>query len=151
MVLQRLNPTTVGIKSGSCIVQLKPEGAIQIQNRPLEGPGEYDVAGIGAHVFPDYAVIFSEGIRLAVIWDARTKIVFEEEDSSTDIFIFLGGEVAHITSVIKDQDPRLVVLPNQEVADAIAKEDSVQVSQESNYKLTAQTLPTGERVYLILV
>jgi hypothetical protein len=150
MVLQHINSEVIGLKSGQITAQIKGTGIIKLGERETEGPGEYDIAGIGIHSYTGHAVLFAEGIRLAVIWDPNAKFDPEEE-LNIDVFVFLISDAKQITSFIKEQDPRIVVFHNPEVAEEVARLDGVSITQESSYKLSPQTLPMDERIFVLLV
>lgn len=150
MVLQHINTEIIGLKSGQITAQIRGSGSIKLGERETEGPGEYDIAGIGIHTYSGHAVLFAEGIRLAVIWDPNAKFDPEEE-LNIDVFVFLITDVKQITSFIKEQDPRIVVFHNPEVAQEVGRQDGVTITQESSFKLSPQSLPTEERIFVLLV
>ncbi len=149
MTLQRVNDETLNLKTGQTVVHIKTNGHIKVNDYSIEGPGEYDIAGVGLHVFEHFAVLFTEGLRLALIWEGEGKIDFEE-DANLDVFVLLLTNTQNITTVMKEQDPRIVILQNQAAAQALQSQDGITITEESNYKITPQSLPAGESVFVLL-
>ena len=114
MVIQRLNPTTIGLKLASTSVQIKQDGMIRIGDRDLEGPGEYDIAGVGVQVFLGAALFFCENIRMSVFWQMNGAL--SQEDTTCDVLVPLFGDPKQITTLIKELDPRIVVLYDEVIA-----------------------------------
>lgn len=151
MILQHSGETTLTCKSGSAIAVIHHDGRMQVSDRPLEGPGEYDIAGIGIHVYPTHAILFSEGIRVAIFWQAQAgQATAEGEESEIDICIPLLTDIKTINDLLKEQDPRIVVIHDEGVATELAKQDGVTPKRENSIKITPQTLPTEEREYILL-
>lgn len=149
MVLQQINPDTIGIKTSATSVQIKHDGTIKIGEKNLEGPGEYEIAGVGAHVVDTHALLFTEGVRLAVVY--KTPMDTSEEETLTgDVYIFLVNDAKAIDSVVKDQDPRVAVLHNEAIAQELSTKEGVAVEPIASYKLTAQSLPADNREYILL-
>jgi hypothetical protein len=149
MNLQHLNEEAIGLKTATTLVQIKRDGSIRVGDKSIEGPGEYDVASVGIHAFPDYAILFTEGIRLGVVWN-ETAQLDPEENSNSDIFIFLMADLKQINTIVKEQDPRIVVFHDTTTAEALAKQDGVELVRESSYKVSQQSLPSEERVFVLL-
>jgi hypothetical protein len=126
-------------------------GSIQVNGRSLEGPGEYDIANIGIHVFDAYAILFSEGIRVAVFWSDNLEHLPHDEDSEIDICIPLIGDVKAVNTMIKEQDPRLVILHDENLAAELTKQDGITPRREGSIKITAATLPAEDRDYILLI
>lgn len=148
MTLQHINADTLGLKLATTTVHIKHDGTIRVGDRSTEGPGEYDIAGVGIHVFDHAAVIFTEGMRVAVLWGGTSLDL--EEGVTLDIFIPLLPDAEKVTQVIKEQDPRLLILHDEAVADALAKQDGIEITRSASYKATLQTLPAGERSIILL-
>lgn len=149
MVLQHGGGTTLTCKSGSAIAVIHHDGRIQVGDRPLEGPGEYDIASIGIHAFPTHAILFSEGIRIAIYWQAHSRLS-EEEEADIDICIPLLTDLKAIDAIVKECDPRIVIIHDETMASELAKQDGIVTRRESSLKITAQTLPAEEREYILL-
>lgn len=149
MVLQHVNGDTLTVKVATSTITFKHSGAIKIGDHEIEGPGEYDVAGVGAHVFPGYGVFFAESIRVAAVWQNGSKIN-GDEDTNIDIYIFLNDDPKDVSALIKEQDPRVVVLHNEEIATSLMQQDSIAAERQPSYKVTAQTLPAEERAVILL-
>ncbi len=150
MVLQHINSETIGIKTTQAMIQLKHMGMVKIGERELPGPGEYDVAGIGVHISPAVAFLYLEGMRVAVVWD-KIASFNQEEESDIQVYIILHNDAPAATALIKEQDPRLVILHDAVLSEVVTKEDGVTIQPESNFKITAQTLPVDERQFILLV
>ncbi len=150
MTFQRTGNDSIMIKAGSAAVQLRQDGHIRIQDKDLEGSGEYDVAGVGAHVFPTYAVLFAEGIRVAMVWEQPSTTYEFEEGSEVDVFILWLRDGKQVTTILKEQDPRLVILPYEETVADLETQDGLAIERQNNYKVTSQSLPAGERVTILL-
>lgn len=149
MVLQHSSPDSLQIKMNQTVVTIKHDGAIKIGDRALEGPGEYDIAGIGAHAFTGHASLFAEGVRLTVVWGDPASLK-EDEDAGSDVFIFTLPDANKIEAVIKEQDPRIVVLHDEAISGQLAQGAGVEVQTVSNYKITTQTLPAENREIVLL-
>lgn len=148
MVLQRVNSETLAVKVGQSVVQLKSVGALKINDHIIEGPGEYDVAGVGAHVLESVAIIFAEGIRTAAVWQNGMKL--GDDNIDIDIIVFLHNDAKAINDAIKELEPRIVVLSDEDTASEIAKQDGLELTRESNYKVTTQSLPTTGTAFILL-
>lgn len=149
MIFQRVNPDTVSLKIGSATVLMHSNGDIKINDRALEGPGEYDIAGVGAHVVGDVAVLFSEGIRVAVFYGSNPQ--FSDDESDIEVFLFFIQDPKKINELVKGQEPRIVVLTDEAVANELAQADSISFERQGNYKVTSQTLPVSEGAAYILL
>ncbi len=149
MVIQHSSPDTLGVKVAQTLVLLKHDGNIKIGDRMLEGPGEYDVAGVGIHSFEQHAVLFAEGLRLTVVW-GDTEEVNSEDDAGSDIYVLLLSDAKRAEALIKEQDPRVVILHSAELRDALAQTMGTPIKEESTYKLTAQGLPAEERDVILI-
>ncbi|HEY1074450.1 MAG TPA: hypothetical protein VGE59_01975 [Patescibacteria group bacterium] len=149
MVVQRIQGNTIGLKLANALVNIKHEGGIRIGDRETEGPGEYDIAGVGAHVLDSTAILFAEGIRIGIVWSVTADAKFED-DVNIDILIPFLTDVKQVNAFIKEQDPRVVVIPDEAIADEIAKQDGITVAKEANYKITSSTLPVEDRVFITL-
>jgi hypothetical protein len=149
MLLRSIGANTLGLKTAGTNAQIKPNGEIRIGEKDIEGPGEYDVAGLGVHAYLGYAVLFTEGVRFAVLWDTAASIDTADE-VNIDVFIFLITDVKRINTIIKELDPRLVVLNEEATANEVAEQDGVTVTRDSNYKITSSTLPAEDRQFVLL-
>ncbi len=149
MILRSLSIDTIGLKTAATNVQIKNTGEIRIGDSGIEGPGEYDISSVGIHAFAGYGVLFTEGVRFAVIWDTNAKIDAEDE-TNIDIFVFLIEDAKRINAIIEEQDPRVVVLCQEQLANDVAKQDGATVDHESAYKITASTLPAEARQFVLL-
>ena len=150
MVLRTLGRDAISMKTPAAAVQIKANGDFRINDKNTEGPGEYDVAGVGVHIYNGYLVLFTEGVRIAVLWDPTAKIDAEDE-TNIDAFVFFTSDVKQINTVIKEQDPRLAVFTDEAIANEVTQLDGVSLSRESNYKVTAATLPVEDRQFVALV
>ncbi len=149
MVFQHINDDTLNIKTNSASIRIKDNGAIQVGERTIEGPGEYDITGVGLHVFPFAAIIFAEGLRLAFIWEWSETSQFDD-NAEIDVFLLSLEDPKKITTIIKEQDPRLVVLHNRSAAESLKVQDAITLEETNNYKITTQTLPAEERQFVLL-
>ncbi len=147
MVLQHLNPATIGIKLASTTVHLKHDGSIKIGDRELEGAGEYDIAGVGVQVFTGAAFLFCENIRLGVF---GSEAAGSQEDINCDILVVLTPEAKQMATLIKELDPRIVVVHDDALAHHLETNDGASLVREATYKVTAATLPTEDRVFVAL-
>ena len=150
MIVQTLDPETVGLKTTSTLTKVNQSGDIVIGARSLEGPGEYDIAGVGAHILSGYGIFFCEGVRLAVVWDRNAKFT-NGDDGDIAVLVFLTNDINQINTIISEQDPRVVIVYDQSIADVLTKQDGVVIRQENSYKVTAATLPAQEREFILLV
>jgi hypothetical protein len=149
MVIQHSSPDTLGLKVAQTSVHLKHSGEIKIGDRVLEGPGEYDIAGVGVHAFDQHAVIFAEGLRLTVVW-GDTEQTNSEDDAGSDIYVLLLSDAKRAEAIIKEQDPRVVILHSAELRDALAQQFGATIKEESTYKLTSGALPAEERDIVLI-
>lgn len=149
MVFQRVNNDALTIKTGAATAQIKPAGVIKVGDYEITGPGEYDIAGIGFHAELTHTIVFAEGVRVALVWGSEMKT--NDEDLNGDIFLFFGSDIPKINAVIKEQDPRVVMLHDKGVADQIATQDGVTFQEEGTYKVAASSLPSDSRSYVLLV
>lgn len=148
MVLQHINADTIVIKTGATSAAIKTDGTIRIGDHDITGPGEYDIAAIGVHVFPTYASLFCEGIRVAIVKEAMVTAEGDEDDS--DILLLLTEDIKLANATLKQVDPRIVVVHSEVLAAELAKSDGAEVKRESSYKVTTQTLPADDRDFVLL-
>lgn len=149
MLLQHSGEATLTCKSGSAIAVIHHDGRMQVGDRSIEGPGEYDIAGIGIHAYSTHAILFSEGIRVAIFWQVPDQ-TSEGEESEIDICIPLLTDLKAVDALVKEQDPRIVIIHDEAIASELAKQDGVTPKRESSIKVTSQTLPTEDREYILL-
>lgn len=149
MVFQRINTDTISIKTGTATAQVKAAGTVKVGDYEITGPGEYDISGIGFHAETSYAMLFSEGVRVVLVWGSEIKK--NDEDVSGDIFVIFGGDVPKINALIKEQDPRVVLVHERSVAEQVAAQDGITFQEEGTYKITASTLPADSRLFVLLV
>lgn len=147
MILQRLQDS-LGIKLAQGLCTITPNELIKVGDRQTEGPGEYDISGVGIHMNEHTAVLFTEGVRLGIVWP-HEKVEFDG-DTNVDILISFATDVKQITNLLKEQDPRILVLTDEAAAEEVAKQDGVAVTKEASYKVTAQSLPADDRVFVLL-
>jgi hypothetical protein len=150
MLLQHISETSLLCKSGSGSAIINHDGRMQVGEYKVEGPGEYDISGIGIHVYTTYAVLFSEGIRVAVFWRG-TEDLSKDEESEVDICIPLVSDAKVVTTIIKEQDPRLVVFHDETLAAEVAKQDGITPKHENSFKITTQSLPAEDRQFILLI
>jgi hypothetical protein len=149
MTIQKLTNDSVALKSISSTIQVKSDGTLKVGDRTIEGPGEYDVAGVGAHVYTDHALFLTEAMRVTVVWSGEAKLESEEE-STIDILVYTPDVAPALQTIIKEQDPRMVIMLSQTVSDEVTKQVAT-ARQEASVKVTSQTLPAEDRQFIVLV
>ncbi len=149
MTLQRLNPETIAVKTADSTMTIDSRGAIRIGEREISGPGEYDIAGMGLQTFAGCALALVENLNFLVVWQDGDQPDSVQE-SAADGIIWLSENNSGLDAAMKTQDPRVVVVIRPAVAEALEKQDAVTVVREASYKLTPQSLPAENRVYLLL-
>lgn len=149
MTFQRLNPSTIAIKAGQGMFTATTDGTLKVGDHLVEGPGEYDIAGIGLHVFADHAFVIAEAIHTCVVWKNEVKIS-EDEDAAVDILVCMVDSVEAINAMVKANDPRVIILADEVVAEAVARQDGIEVDRPSSYKITAAALPADTRAAVLL-
>lgn len=148
MTFQKLNPSTLAIKAGTGTLTLSVAGEMKIGDYAIEGPGEYEIAGIGLHVSTTHAIVVSESIQVAVVWEGRADI--DGEASSIDILLSLIDSSDAVVKLVKSLDPRVVVLNDESVATAVATSDGIAVESLASYKVTPASLPAETRTAIVL-
>lgn len=149
MVLQHVTGDALTLKSGATVAQIKHDGSIRVGDRSIEGPGEYDIAGMGIHARAGHAVLFAEGIRTNIVWQSEGSLQ-DDETAASDIFVLLFDDEKAATALIKEQDPRIVVLRHDVLAQRLAQQDALAVDTVATYKITQQTLPVADREVILL-
>ena len=149
MILQKLHDTAIALKSGSGVLAASTDGTLKIGSYSIEGPGEYDSAGIGLTVSDDLAVAVCEGIQIALVWGSPKPE--STETASVDILVSFIDNATMITNMVKSLDPRIIVFLNPSVATEVATKDGITLNSVSNYKITAATLPADIREAVLLL
>lgn len=149
MTFQKLNDTTLAIRSEASTLTVTPGGAIKVGDHLIEGPGEYDIGGMSLHVFDSHAFVSAESIQTCLVWASNGQLG-DADDSSVDILVCLLDSVEAITALVKANDPCVVVFQNSNVAEIVANQDGMPISQAPNYKVTQSTLPVESRVGVCL-
>lgn len=124
------------------------DGTLKIGEYLIEGPGEYDIAGIGLHVFPTYCIVSGDGIQTIMIWKADSKI--DSGELSVDIMVCLLESVDTINDMVTLLDPRVLVFADTQVATAVATHDGITVEAMAIYKVSQSALPADVRVAVLL-
>lgn len=148
MILQKLHDTGILLKSDMGILSLLADGTVKIGDYLIEGPGEYDISGIGLHVFTNYCVASCDGIQTVLIWGANSKI--ESDEASNDILVCLMEGVEQINDLVKSLDPRVIVFNNEAVATSVATHDGITLDSVSAYKISQTALPVDVRAAVLL-
>lgn len=150
MTFQRLNPSTVSIKAGTSVLQASLDGTLKIGDHSIEGPGEYDIAGIGLHVLDGHVFVVSEAMHICIVWKSDAAID-SQDDASIDILVCLIDSVEKINELVKTHDPRIVILADEATADSVARADGTEIDRQSSYKMSQPALPAESRVAVLLV
>ncbi len=148
MTLQKLNDHSVTVKAGTGALSVTADGTLKVGDHLIEGPGEYDISGIGLHVFASHVVVSAEAIQTAIVWSQTAKI--DSEEASIDILVCLMEGVEQINDFVKSLDPRVIVFNNETVATSVATHDGITVDAVSAYKISQSALPVDVRAAVLL-
>lgn len=149
MIFQKLNENTLVLKAAGGSLSLTTDGVMTIDTFRVEGPGEYDVAGIGAHVHDGWAIITAETVHMLAVWVSGAKIV-NDDDESIDVLIDLAADANALAELVKSLDPRVVIFSHTQTAAQVARHDGSEVQLAASYKLTLAGLPTDSRAMICL-
>lgn len=149
MTITRLNDHQVAIKTNQTMVTISDDKSIVIGTHEIQGPGEYDVAGVGLQMYDGTTMFLVENLRVEVIFD-QPELNPDEELIEPDIFLVMTQYDKTIGELVKKVDPRAVILFQPAGAELLTKQEGDTVENQTTIKLTAQTLPVDSRQYFVL-
>lgn len=151
MTITRPTPTSVAIKTNQTTVSIDASGEITIGDKKIEGPGEYDVAGVGLQAFGGTTLFLIENVRVEALFEPPVKErgSDEEELIEPDVLLVMFPLDKATADLVKKIEPRVVLLTTDTNTEALEAKPETIVQQPS-VKLTAQNLPAEERMHYLL-
>lgn len=133
------------------------DGTIAIGDRVLPGPGEYESGGVFAEITPDIAHFHVEEMVIVYLGHKKRAVTEAELEHLENVDVLLVSvdseakdELTAITKLIKEIEPRIVLLVGIENAEAFTKVDGEVPEIISNLKLTRADLPEEDRKMYLL-
>lgn len=132
---------------------------LKIGDIVLPGPGEYETNGVFAEVDRDIAHFHAEEMVLVYLGHRKRQVTQEELGHLENVDVLLVAvdseakdELQSITKLIRDIEPRVVVLMGIANADAFQKVDGEAPEVVPTLKITKNDLPEeGRKVYILNV
>ena len=155
MQLSTSTGTQCTIKTRSATISV--DGELKIGDLVLPGPGEYEANGVFAEVDRDIAHFHTEDMVLVYLGHQKRKVTEEELGHLENVDILLVAvdseakeELENITKLIRDIEPRVVVLTGITNPEAFTKVGSEAPESVKTLKLIKSELPDeGRRVYVL--
>ena len=143
------------IKTKTATIAL--DGEMKIGDLVLPGPGEYETNGVFAEVEPDLTHFHAEEMVLVYLGHRKRQVTEAELEHLEDVDILLVAvdseakdELSNITKLIREIEPRIVVLVGITNAEAFAKVDGGKPEAVNVIKVTKSELPDeGRTVYVL--
>ncbi len=153
MIIQCVSPTEVTLTSSGVTVRLAGSTFI-INDYTIDGPGEYDIAGVAFDIGVGYGLIHLEQLRLLVIEPSHPQLAAASIGELEEIDLVIVPAEADaakrkaVSSLVNDLEPRgVVVLGSADDAKAFAGHA---VEPISKLKLQASDLAGEElRVWAV--
>lgn len=143
------------LKTKTATIEL--DGQLKINDLVLDGPGEYEKAGVFAEVTPDLAHLHIETLVIAVAGQKKRQVTETELARLEDVdllFVHADNESADelqtIAKLIGEIEPRIVILVGVQKGETFARIGGQTPETVENIKMTKSDLPEGERkIYLL--
>lgn len=151
-----------GSEAAGCLIKTKAttvslDGEFKIGELVLPGPGEYEAGGVFAEIQPDLASFHLEDMVLLYLGHTKRSVTEAELANVENVDILFvavdsGGrdELAAITKLSKEIEPRVIVLAGITDPTAFTKVDGEVPEVVTSLKLTKSDLPDeSRRVYVL--
>ncbi len=152
----------LGSEATGCLIKTKAttvslDGQFTIGDLVLPGPGEYEAGGVFADVLPELTSFQIEGMVLLYLGHTKRSVTQAELAMVENVDILLvvvdsqpKEELVAITKLLKEIDPRAVILVGIDDPVAFAKVDGQTPQVVTSLKLSAADLPEeGRAVYVL--
>lgn len=146
---------TIELKTKQTTMSVNDE--YKLGDRVLPGPGEYESGGVFAEVAPDIAHFHAEEMVIVYLGHSKRSVTEEELGHLEKVDILLVAvdsakkdELQTISKLIKEIEPRLVVLVGIEDPTAFAKVDGETPQTVATLKITTADLPEESRLVYLL-
>lgn len=157
MIISRRDDWTVDLKLRQCTVIA--DGKITIGDIIIDGPGEYDVAGVAVQGIAGQKqtiyVMEADDLRFCIVPKTPEKINQEvaETIGGVDVAIVpvvTGDTVAETIALVNTLDPNVVIPVGDGDIAEFGKLSNETLDSQDNIKLTKASLPLeGRQTYLL--
>ncbi|MBI4185863.1 MBL fold metallo-hydrolase [Candidatus Berkelbacteria bacterium] len=135
------------------------DGEFKIGDLKLPGPGEYEAGGVFAEIQPDIAHFHLEEMVIVYLEHSKRSVTEAELEHLENVDVLMVAidsaakdELQTVTKLIKEIDPKVVVLVGMTDPTAFAKVDGETPEVVTTLKLMPADLPAeGRTVYLLTV
>lgn len=125
---------------------------VYINDVDLEGPGEYEIAGISVEGVDDSIYLLNiEDIPSGLV-DFKTKISKEKIEKLSDVDFLIAkvnGETEAVIDQVNQIEPKTVVYTGSEGALQKIKSSGVSLSETEELKLTKSDIAEEQKAYFI--
>lgn len=146
---------TIQIKTKNTTISLADE--VKVGDFILNGPGEYEIAGVEVEGVGKIYLFSTEEMRIAYLDKMDRPLNDAEQELAGDVDILFipvgGGDVLDAKTalqVINQIDPRIIIPVYYEELASFTQEEGITPEYVDSLKITRSTLPETERKVIVL-